>query len=221
MPQIRGKPPGGSGKVKTIEVLESVNHDLALLGSINKSSLMPPSCHSQELTRSPMGLSAPRAIPLVSHVVEAPGILNLQEFLAQRPFKYEFLVVVFHVVKCQKIFFTAGMPLQEGRMGVLPFKSNTFYRCSGSPKSSKPEGRTTHTQWGYSCGIILQLPMKGGPSHMLLAQVTLLVHSGQNFIINADPVITRSRVLSLSPHHFTGWTAIIKRPQDGRCYKAY
>lgn len=142
-----GKVPWGSGKVKTtIEVLESINHHLAFLGSINNSSLTPPSCHSQDLTRSPMGLSAPRAIPLVSNAVNAPGILNLQEFLAQRPLKYGFVVVVFHVVKCQ-LFFTAGMPLQEGRMGVLPFKSNTFYRCSGRPsKSFRTEGRTTHTQ---------------------------------------------------------------------------
>lgn len=223
MPQIRGKSPGGSEKVKTtIEVLESVNHHLALLGSINNSNLTPPSCHSQELTRLSMGPSAPRAILLVWYAVEAPGILNLREFLVQRPFKYGFVVVVFHVVKCQKIFFTASMPLQEGRMGVLPFKSNTFYRCSGSPfKSSKTEGRTTHTQWGYSCGIILRLPMNGGPSHMLLAQVALPAHGGQNCIIKADPVIRRSRVLSLLPHHLTGPTAIIKRPQDRRCYTAY
>lgn len=169
-----------------------------------------------------MGLSTPRAIPLVSCAVESLGILNLHEFLEPRPFKYGFVAIVFYVIKCQKIFFTAGVPWQEGRMGGLPFKSNTFYRCSGSPsKSSRTEGRTTHTQWGYSCGIIPQLPVKGGPSHTLLAQVTLPAHGGQNVIINADPVITRSRVLSLSPHHFTGRRVIIPRPQDGRRSKAY
>lgn len=90
----------------------------------------------------------------------------------------------------------ANMPLQEGITGVLPlqpFKSNTFYRSSGSTsKSFRAErGRwgPPRLRWVYLHSIILMAACKGQlPSHTAYRCSFWLYD--QNFIINANLVIS-------------------------------
>lgn len=219
-----GKFPGGSENVKTtIEILESINHHLALLGSVTNSSQVP--LHPGTARSWPNRHGVERSQSHNPGVTRSPGTRHPK---STRISCTKALLAWFCCCCClvllnaRSFFFTLACPYKNVEWEDCPLNHTPTIGTLAAPLNPPKQkgGPPTHSEF-HSCGIILQLPVKGGPSHTFLEQVALPACGDQDFIINADPVIRRTRVLSLLPHHLTWWTAIIKHPQHGRRYKVY